>query len=168
VGGVLLAGFTDERSAAVLPLVWLLARTRAERAGLIAGTGLWVAGRLGLGWAFGLQTGSTLLATKQILKWNFEKQLPWTVAGVFKAGWLWMAAGDKWAWLAAACAVAPAMMVLDLDRSVCYAFPALLLGVERLEGPGRRQLLAASLVANLVLTGPLATVLRLVYLMWPK
>jgi len=185
--GFLAAAFCDERCVAVLPLLcfYLLVSLRQEAEktrrwkrsiAIIIGAGLWVSLRSGVAAAFHLTMGTSLLATGNILRYNLIHG-PGVLFGVFKASWTLPLFGllnlmslRKWAISSAfagvfALALAPAFLVIDFDRSVCYTFIILLVSIYFLWGDrdALRKHLAAILFANTLLIWPGNSVFRIVY-----
>jgi len=181
------AAFCDERCLAVLPLLcfyyFVSLRQETERASrlercaaLLIGAGVWVLLRSGVAAAFHLTMGTSLLATRDILRHNLING-PGVLFGIFKASWTLPLFGllnllslRKWAISAAfagvfALAVAPAFLVIDFNRSVCYTFMILLVSIHFLWGDRGelRQYLAAIVFANLLLTWPGNSILGALY-----
>ena len=182
----LVAAFCDERCVAAGPLLCLYFfvshRQDGEKAlrlkqciAIVAAAGAWMLLRIWLAGALHLVTGTSQLMTREILINNFGKNLPGTFLGVFKASWTLPVVGlfslvsrRKWAssWLflgAFSLAAAPAFVVYDFERSLSYTFVVLLISLHFLWGDKKasRKYLAAVLVANLLLTSPLYSVLRI-------
>jgi hypothetical protein len=180
------AAFCDERCVLALPLLcaYILVSCRHEtdttirlkRCGaIVAGAVLWLLLRTWIADTFHLTMGTSMLASRDILRNNLTNNFPGVFLGVFKASWglpcfalLSLLALRKWTlvWAFAgvfALAVAPAFLVVDFDRSVCYTFIALLLSIHFLWGDrgASRQYLAAILLANLLLISPGKSIFRI-------
>jgi hypothetical protein len=187
-GSFLAAAFCDERCAAAAPLLFLYfligLRQDTEKTirlkhclAIIVATGMWLLLRSWVAATFHLTMGTSQLATGDILRSNFGEKLPGAFLGVFKASWtlplfglLSLISLRKWVISAAfagcfALAVAPAFLVVDFERSVCYTFIILLGSIYFLGGDrdASREYLAAILVANILLISPERSILRIVY-----
>jgi hypothetical protein len=119
--------------------------------------------------------GTSNLASKVILRNNLMENFPGVFLSVFKTSWtlplfglLSLVSLRKWAFSSAfvgafALAVAPAFLVVDFDRSVCYTFIILLVSIHFLRGDrdASRAYLAAILLANILLNSPAASILKI-------
>jgi hypothetical protein len=81
--------------------------------------------------------------------------------------WLWLGR-RRLAWFAFvgafAIAAVPALLVVGLNRSLCYTFPILLAALYFLRGENQqtRKCMAAALVLNLLFISPGSSILRVV------
>jgi hypothetical protein len=179
------AAFSDERCVTAAPLLLLYFFVRYNQdneiglrigqcAAIVAGAVVWWLLRMWAARAFHLTMGTSMLMTPHILEKNFSVRLPGPFLGVFKGLWTLPAVAALALWTAGrrtaalvflasfACSLAPAFVVADFERSVCYSFPVLLVSAHFLGGDpeGSRKYLAGILVTNLLLISPLKTVLR--------
>jgi hypothetical protein len=151
---VIAAAFTDERVVFAAPLLalfrcWLMAprsvagptvpTTRPVRPVLL-GIAAYGVIRLTLAWVFKLSTGTSMLATPEILLYHLFVSFPGKFFGVFEFLWLLpvgfglslvLTAGPSRrtaGHFAAAMAVAaiPAFLVWDINRSLCYLLPGVM------------------------------------------
>ena len=180
------AAFCDERSviAAPLLLLYLMIRysqpqekkQRDKLTFTLMGTiGVWLVLRWWLQAAFGLSTGTSLVATWDTFRAHVvDRQTYLSFVGLFRASWIilvlavrrlilerkWLLAG----WLVAAFGLvaAPAFLVVNFNRSLCYAFPIFLISLRVLwhdtEAP--KKYLALVALANILLSPPSKTILR--------
>jgi hypothetical protein len=184
----LAAAFCDERCVAAVPLLCLYflvsLRQETEKSlrsrhciAIIVGACLWVFLRSWIAGAFHLTMGTSMLATRAVLRYNFTN-FPAVFLGVFKASWtlplfalLSLMSLRKWVISSAfvgvfALAVAPAFLVFDFARSVCYTFIILLVSLHFLWGDrdASRKFLAAILLVNILLIPAGQSILRIVFL----
>lgn len=182
---VLCAGFTDERAIASAPLVLLFHVLRQEGfrgtpvalpilllrfmkigAPVICGVFAYAAIRLGISFSTGERSGSSMLASIDILRSHFYNDYPQLFFKVFEFLWILPALflleyGSKnpskkfisiLFGLALVLAAVPAMVVWDFDRSLFYLLPGILLSICFLPfSVGQlRLILLAVLVGNLL------------------
>jgi len=184
---LLAAAFCDERCLVTIPLLFLYLlvshRQDTEKAillkrcmAIVAGAGMWLLLRTWAASTFHLATGTSMMATRDILRIALSTKLPDEFPGVFKASWtlplfglLSLVLPRRWAasWMFAgafALAAAPAFLVYDFDRSMCYTFIILLVSVHFLAGDrdASRKYLAAILLVNLVIVSPANSILKIV------
>lgn len=182
----LAAAFCDERCVAAVPILFLYflvsLRQDTEKAlrlkhciAIVVGVGVWLFLRSWIAGAFHLTMGTSNLASKVILRNNLMENFPGVFLSVFKTSWtlplfglLSLVSLRKWAFSSAfvgafALAVAPAFLVVDFDRSVCYTFIILLVSIHFLRGDrdASRAYLAAILLANILLNSPAASILKI-------
>ncbi len=180
------AAFCDERAIAVIPLLllYLALRHREDREkglrrnlyiAILIGAGAWGVLRIWITSHYHLTMGTSELATRVGFRQHMFNTLPYVFLNVFKASWTLplfaissLALMRRWRLFLAfagafAVAIAPAFMVLDFDRSACYAFVTLLISLYFLQGDkaASRQYLAAIFIVNLLLISPGATILRI-------
>jgi hypothetical protein len=180
------AAFCDERSVAVAPLLFLYLRVslpketdksarRKQYIAIAAGATAWIILRSWLSFTFHLTTGTSLIATHDILSKNLTN-LPVWFFRAFKACWvlplfsiLTLVSFRRWLALSAllaafTSAIAPAFAVYDSVRSACYSFPVLLISLHFFQGDkdASRKYLAAILVVNLLVISPNHSILRII------
>lgn len=182
----LAAAFCDERCVVVAPLLFLYFLISSEQytgktlvlkrcIAIVVGAGVWLFLRIWIERAFHLTMGTSQLATREILKYNLTDNLPGAFLGIFKASWtlplfasLSLVSQRKWVISSAfvgvfALAVAPAFLVFDFQRSLCYTFVILLVSIHFLWGDrdASRKYLAAILLINILLISPGKSILRI-------
>jgi hypothetical protein len=186
----LAAAFCDERCVTAVPLLFLYflvsLRQDTEKAlrlkhciAIVVGAGMWLFLRNWIAAAFHLTMGTSMLATRDILRHSLREGFPGWFLDVFKASWtlplfglLSLVSLRKWAISSAfvgafALAVAPALLVFDFRRSLCYTFIILLVSIHFLWGDkdASRKYLAAILLVNILLISPGKSILRIAA--WP-
>ncbi|MCL5742789.1 MAG: hypothetical protein M1541_02505 [Acidobacteria bacterium] len=179
------AAFSDERCIIAVPLLlcYLAIRFQApdEAAqrnrsciALISASVAWLLLRFWLAHTLGLSAGTSDVMTKDILLFHLHESFPGPFMSVFKASWalpafgfLGLAAARRWRTLSVpsasfAVAIAPALLVWDLPRSVAYGFVVVLISLYSLRGEkaASRKVLAAILVVNVLSCSPGESVLR--------
>ncbi len=184
--GFLAAAFCDERCLTAIPLLFLYLlvslRNDTEKPvrikrclAIAAGAGAWLILRIWIANAFHLSTGTSLLASREILRTNLGPIFPGSLLGVFRASWalplfalLSLLTSRKWAASLAfagafALAAAPAFLVADFDRSLCYTFIVLLVSIPFIRDTrgASRKYLAAILLVNILLISPGTSILRI-------
>jgi hypothetical protein len=189
---VLLAGFVDERAILAAPLVavfraWAdqppfaaapvdLRRSWAVGAPVVAGIAGYVAIRFLAAWQFNLATGTTMMANADILLYHFYVSYPIKLFGVFELLWaapllvLLHAALSGPAGRSALpvfgfallLAAAPAFLVWDVDRSLCYLLPGIVTAISFLPGEAtlRRRLILAASAGSLLWLEPNVSAFR--------
>jgi hypothetical protein len=185
-GSFVAAAFCDERCVAALPLLclYLVVSLRHDTQktlllkrciAIIVGLAMWVVLRSWIASAFHLPMGTSLIATREVLRVNFTK-FPGMFLGIFKASWALPIFGfvsllslRKWAMASAflgvfVVALAPSILVADVERSVCYTFIILLMSIHFLRDDrhASREYLAAILLLNLVFISPGISIVNLV------
>jgi hypothetical protein len=180
------AAFCDERSVIAAPLLLLYfvirysqPQEKKQRNGLVftmIGTiGVWLVLRWWLHATFGLSTGTSLVATWDTFRAHVvDRQTYLSFVGLFRASWIipllavrrltlegkWLLAG----WLLAAFGLvaAPAFLVVDFNRSLCYAFPVFLVSLRVLwhDTAAPKKYLAVIMLVNILLSPPSKTILR--------
>jgi hypothetical protein len=183
----LAAAFADERCVAAAPLLLLYFavslsqveqqnRRRKLYIAIIFGAGIWWLLRCWVAQSYHLAMGTSLLGTRSLIIGNLTNGFPYVFFDTFRAGWaipliaiICLSVRRRWAALlvyvgAFTCALAPALLVVDFGRSVCYAFPVLLASLCFLRGEkeAARKYLAAILVTNILLISPGDSVLKIV------
>lgn len=185
-GGFVAAAFCDERAVTAMPLLILYlllshgqdADKRLRRiqcVAIIVGAVMWWLLRIWLERSFHLMMGTSDLATRAIFRDHMGMSLPYILLRTFKATWtlplfaiLSLVLVRKWLFSlsfvgAFALASAPAFLVEDFDRSVCYTFVVLLASLHFLRGDRdtSRRFLAGILLVNILLTSPVHSILRI-------
>jgi hypothetical protein len=175
-GCFVVAAFCDERSVTALPLliVYLMLRHNRDSdkslrrklcLAIVVGAVTWWLLRSWAASAFHLTTGTSEFVTWKIFRQNVANCSHYVLFSVFKASWtlpLFAISSlillRKWKFAlvfagAFALAMAPAFLVLDFDRSVCYTFVILLVSLYFLWGDrsASRRYLAAILIINCLL-----------------
>jgi hypothetical protein len=184
----LAAAFCDERCVIALPLLLCYItirfqgpegrkRRRYSYVAFAAAILAWVIVRWWLGHTFGLSTGTSLMMTRDIVRYQLNESIPAAFLDIFRASWLlvgfallslvaerrWLFAGVLTASLGAA--ILPAFLVWDFQRSVAYSFVVLLISLYFLRGDRTvsRKYLAAILLVNTLVLVPGRSVLRVVF-----
>lgn len=179
----LAAAFCDERAVAAFPLLayyFFIGSTKEswkkQSLAITSAALLWVVLRYTFAVKFHLSTGTSMLGWSQLRAHmsNYGNTVP-PFIGAFRASWLIPALAiyrlveeRRW-WLAAclvgasALVIGSAFLVFDLNRSVCYGFPVLLISARLLwrNGDEPKRLLAAILLINICMSPPSKTILRL-------
>jgi hypothetical protein len=180
------AAFVDERCITSFPLLVLYywvryssAEQRSQRnrsiLAIILSVAAWIALRLWIGRAFRLETGTSLIAGETALAHFTTFQTIPSLIGLYRASWIipalalrrlireqrWMLAVSMI--FAFGCAVAPAFLVIDLNRSLCYAFMVFLISVDVLwrDSAAPKHYLAALMLVNILISPPTKSVFRL-------
>lgn len=180
------AAFCDERTIVAAPLLLLYFIVRYSQPeekkqrnhllfAIVATIGVWLVLRWWLSATFHLSTGTSMVATWEIFRDHMtDRQTYLSVAGMFRASWIIpvlalrrLIVNGQWALAAAligafGVAAGPAFLVLDLNRSLGYAFLVFLISVRVLwhdvEAP--KKYLAAIMLVNILLSPPSKTILR--------
>ncbi len=185
-GCFLAAAFCDERAVAAMPLLLLYLALRhsgdAEKGvrrklciSILLGAAAWWLLRIWIASSFHLTMGTSGLATRTVLRYQMVEALPYVLLSIFKASWTLplfaissLVLLRKWRFSLAlagafAVAIAPAFLVVDFDRSVCYTFVVLLISLHFLWGDrdASRKYLAGILIVNLLLISPGVTIFRI-------
>ncbi len=156
---IIVAGFTDERAVLAAPLLglfrWWAVRQPLAPGDSASGVGhgriwgpvAWGMGgyavlRLFISLAWGVSSGTSMLGGKEIFLYHCFVSFPVKIFGVFEFLWIFPlgllavllgtpAARRQGLLLAAALggAFVPALMVWDIERSLCYLVPGVLLSV---------------------------------------
>ena len=184
----LAAAFTDERCVAAVPLLLLYFAVshgrdeeklfrRKHYLAILVGAGMWLLLRYWVAHTYHLTTGSSGLGDRWLVEQNLFDSLPHVFPNVFKMAWtlplfalICLLQQRRWvaslAYVGAfAIAVAPAFLVFDFDRSVCYSFTILLTSLYFLRGDKMlaQKCLAAILVLNVLWHSPGHSVLRMAF-----
>jgi hypothetical protein len=180
------AAFDDERCVTAVPLLLLYfavslgrdterIRRHRQYLAILFGVAAWLLVRWWVARTYHLGMGTSMLGAIWIIRQNLVQRIPYVFFDIFRTAWtiplvavicLWLR--RRWsAWLAYvgafAIAFAPALLVLDFDRSVCYTFTILLTSLYSFRGGENklaRKYLAAVLVANLLFISPGTSILR--------
>jgi hypothetical protein len=185
-GGFLAAAFCDERAVTAMPLLLVYMvlshsgdteknRRRRLCVSILLGAVAWGLLRSWIAGSFHLTMGTSDLATRAIFRDQMVEAVPYVLLNVFKASWTLplfaissLVLLRKWRFsFALACAfaaaIAPAFLVADFDRSVCYTFVVLLISLHFLWGDrdASRKYLAGILIVNLLLISPGVTIFRI-------
>jgi hypothetical protein len=185
-GSFLAAAFCDERAVAAMPLLLVylvLSHSGDTEKGLrrrlcvsiLLGAGAWWLLRIWIASAFHLTMGTSDLATRAIFLDQMAESFPRVLFSIFKASWTLplfaistLVLQRRWRPSLAiagafAVAIAPAFMVADFNRSVCYTFVILLISLHFLWGDrdASRKYLAGILIVNLLLISPGTTIFRI-------
>ncbi len=181
------ASFCDERSVLAAPLLLLYVIVQHSQPGdrkrrnqllfaFAATIAMWLALRWWLSATFHLSTGTSMVATWEIVHGHLtDRQTYLSFVGLFRASWIIPALAvrrliqqEKYVrtvlLMAAFGIVAvPALLIVDFNRGLCYVFLVFLLSLRLLwhDAEAPKKYLALMLLANILMSPPSKTVLRL-------
>jgi hypothetical protein len=181
---ILGAAFCDERTITAVPLslLYFAVRYRSDEekplrnrlwGSALAGVVLWLVLRVALTRVFHLTTGTSALATRTVVRDHLTLQTVLSLIGLFRASWSFPVLAVRRLILqnnrvlcvalvlAFGIAAGPAFLVIDFNRSLCYAFLTLLISLHIIcrDAPPKRKYFAAVLSINILINPPGRTAL---------
>jgi hypothetical protein len=153
-----------------------VAALKAACAPLLSAAAVYAACRLSISYLFNVHSGTSMMGTTEIALYHFYVSYPGKLFKVFEFLWAFplllivrfvtSAAETRRAALlylaCISCAMAPSFLVWDLDRSLCYVLPAVLVSVCLWQGESvqRRRIALCVCLASLLWLEPNTSFLR--------